>query len=128
MRVVVYQKAYLIVVSEKRVCLMNRYITVALIISILSLCGWIWVQSQEISSLKAKNQAQAQIITEQETVNKTLQTNLAIERSAVEKQTALTNQYKSQAETKQEKVRYVLKNNQCANTVMPDDVIKQLRQ
>lgn len=107
---------------------MEKYIRIAFAISILSLCGWIWVQSQEISSLKAENQAQAQIITEQETVNKTLQTNLAIERSAVEKQTALTNQYKSQAETKQEKVRYVLKNNQCANTVMPDDVIKQLRQ
>lgn len=106
---------------------MEKYIRIAFAISILSLCGWIWVQSQEISSLKAENQAQAQIITEQETVNKTLQANLAIEKSAVEKQAVLVNQYKTQAEVKQGKVRYVLKENQCANTVMPDDVIKQLR-
>lgn len=107
---------------------MKQYLHIAVAVFVLSLCGWIWIQSQEISSLKAENQAQAQIIIEQEAVNKTLQANLAIERSAVEKQAVLVNQYKTQAEVKQGKVRYVLKENQCANTVMPDDVIKQLRQ
>lgn len=35
---------------------MEKYIRIAFAISILSLCGWIWVQSQEISSLKAETQ------------------------------------------------------------------------
>lgn len=35
---------------------------------ILGLCGWIWHQSQNIDSLKAENQAQAQIITNQSAV------------------------------------------------------------
>lgn len=35
---------------------------------ILGLCGWIWHQSQKIDSLKAENQAQAQIITNQSAV------------------------------------------------------------
>lgn len=106
---------------------MREYLRIAVAVFVLGLCGWIWIQSQEISSLKAENHAQAQLIIEQEAVNNSLQANLAIEKSAVEKQAVLVNQYKTQAETKQEKVRYVLKNNQCANTVMPDDVIKQLR-
>lgn len=37
-------------------------------IVILGLCGWIWHQSQEIDNLKAENQAQAQIITNQSAV------------------------------------------------------------
>lgn len=97
------------------------------VICLCALCGWIYHQSNKIDSLNAKVESQAQIILEQEQVNKTLLANLEQEKSAVEKQTELTNQYKTQAETKQEKVRYVLKDNQCANTVMPDDVIKQLR-
>lgn len=32
---------------------------------ILGLCGWTWYQSQKISSLKAKSQAQAQTIQQQ---------------------------------------------------------------
>lgn len=35
---------------------------------ILCLCSWSWFQSQKIDSLKAENQAQAQIITNQSAV------------------------------------------------------------
>ncbi len=44
--------------------------TALYILLTLGLCGWIWLQSQKIGSLTAKNQAQAQtILTQSATIN-----------------------------------------------------------
>lgn len=44
---------------------MFSHLNKILFIVILGLCGWLWVQYQSISSLKAENQAQAQTIATQ---------------------------------------------------------------
>ena len=100
---------------------------IALIIGILCLSSWSWWQSQMISSLETTNRTQAQTIAEQKTVNEQLEISLQTEKQAVEQQSALVAQFRRQAIDKKEVVRYVLKDNQCANQHLPSAVIKQLQ-
>ncbi|MBN6711119.1 DUF2570 family protein [Haemophilus haemoglobinophilus] len=94
---------------------------------ILGLGVWSWRQSQIISSLQATNQTQAQTISQLEQNQEILNQQLQAEQKAVEQQQKLVNQFKSQAESKREKVRVIFKDNQCANTHLPSGVIEQLQ-
>lgn len=104
----------------------NR-ISGSLAIVILGLCVWLWGQSQMIDNLRAENQTQAQTIEQQQKANQQLIIHLEQERQAVEQQSALVAQFRRQAIDKKEVVRYVLKDNQCANQHLPNAVIEQLR-
>lgn len=105
----------------------NKYLLIVVGVCTAAMLGFINYQSHKIDRLsQALSYAKEQIQSLQE-ANLRLELTLEQEKSAVEKQAVLVNQYKTQAEVKQEKVRYVLRENQCANTAMPDVVIKQLQ-
>ena len=102
-------------------------VKITALLLILGLSVWSWRQSQMISSLQATNQTQAQTISQLEQNQEMLNQQLQAEQKAVEQQQKLTNELKAKAETKREKVRVIFKNNQCANTHLPSDVIEQLQ-
>lgn len=105
----------------------DKYLTIAAGLVAVSLMGVVSYQSHKIDRLSLKlTYAQEQLKILQE-LNSRLELTLEQEKSAVERQADLVNQYRAQANTKQESIRYVLKENQCANTAMPDAVIKQLQ-
>ncbi|OOS01307.1 hypothetical protein B0186_04115 [Canicola haemoglobinophilus] len=106
---------------------MSHRIIIVLLTVILGLGVWSWRQSQMISSLQATNQAQAQTIEQLNKTNEQLNNQLIAEQKAIEQQRELANQFKSQAESKREKVRVIFKDNQCANTDLPSGVIEQLQ-
>lgn len=96
-------------------------------IVILGLCSWLWVQFQQIDSLKADNQTQAQTILQLELERATLHQALMAEQQAVIFQQKLANQFKNQAESKREKVSVIFKESPCANTDLPSGIIEQLQ-
>ncbi|MGQ0285844.1 DUF2570 family protein [Pasteurellaceae bacterium 22721_9_1] len=94
---------------------------------ILGLCGWIWYQSQKITSLTAENQTQAQTIEQMNKVNEQLNNQLIVEQRAVEQQYKLVNQLKSQAERSREQVKVILQKDPCGVTAMPSPVIDSIK-
>ncbi|WP_439287560.1 DUF2570 family protein [Lonepinella sp. BR2904] len=106
---------------------MNK-LTLGLIVTILGLCGWIWVQLQRIDSLYAKNQAQAQTIQSQSKVISQL-------KDEVEQNRQLTLEVTKQESESREKSNVVIKSiptkvkaSDAYNTAAPDNVIEFLRQ
>ena len=93
---------------------------------ILGLCGWTWYQSQQISSLKAENQAQAQTIKSQEQVNQSLKDTIETERQAVEQQRVINDEIKQTTQDKVQIVRKIIKSQPCYNTRIYDDAIERL--
>lgn len=93
----------------------------------MSLCGWIWVQSQEISSLKAKNQAQAQTIEQQQEANNKLTMQLQQERQAVEYQQNIANKLRKQVEQSNERIKTILQQDPCGVTALPRPVVDELK-
>lgn len=94
---------------------------------ILGLCGWIWYQSQKITSLRAENQTQAQTIIQLELEQKTLHTALEEERQAVIKQQEVASEFKKRAENSREQVKVILQKEPCGVTAMPSDVIDSIK-
>ena len=94
----------------------------------------LWTTQSQLSVLKSQYDKQTSQIKSLEMTNATLEAetvnlkdSLAAEQQAVEQQSALVAQFKRQAIDKKEVVRYVLKDNQCANQYLPNAVIEQLR-
>ena len=106
---------------------MFNWLTKSLAIAILGLCGWIWFQSQNINSLKAENQTQAQALEQQRQVNKQLNNALQIERESTLKQTALEQKEKVKADDEIKVIYRTIYKDNCANQRMPDDVINILQ-
>lgn len=100
---------------------------VAVIVIISGLGAWSWHQSKIISSLAAKNQTQARIIQQQEQANLNLTRALEAERVAVEQQHKITESIKRESNEQIKNLRAILQNDHCANTKLPADVIKWLR-
>ena len=92
---------------------------------ILGLCGWTWYQSQKISSLKAKNQAQAQTIQQQEDANKALTIALQ-ERDAVIAQQQRNDEIERIATENAESVKTIIKTQPCAHTRLPQSALDRL--
>ncbi|MFZ7342931.1 DUF2570 family protein [Avibacterium volantium] len=94
---------------------------------ILGLCGWVWYQSQMISSLTAKNQAQARTIQQlnHSLAEKTRQLN--DERKATEKQTALEQAQREKADEDIQVIYKTIKVQDCSRQRLPDDVTKRLQ-
>ena len=94
---------------------------------ILGLCGWTWYQSQNISSLKAENQAQAQTIQQQENANKALTIALQQERAAVIEQQQRNDEIERMATENVESIKTIIKTQPCANTRLPQYALDRLR-
>lgn len=105
----------------------RKYSSLLWLCVILGLCGWVWYQSQMISSLKAKNQAQAQTIQQlnHSLAEKTRQ--LSDERKATEKQTALEQTQREKADEDIQVIYKTIKVQDCSRQRLPDDVIKRLQ-
>jgi len=106
---------------------MNR-LTLGLIIAILGLCGWIWIQSQKMDSLYAKNQTQAQRIQSQSKTITQLKDEVEQNRQLT---LELTKQESELREKADEVIKYIpakAKSSDAYNAVAPDNVIEFLRQ
>lgn len=93
---------------------------------ILGLCLWLGYQYQKIDSLMAKNQTQAQTISQLEAMQQHLQLALEQEQQAVVFQQKKVTQLRKQTESRREKVKVIFKDSPCANTALPDGVVEQL--
>ncbi|MDP8051042.1 DUF2570 family protein [Pasteurella atlantica] len=94
---------------------------------IVVLLGVLVFQNNIISNLKDKNNKLSQTISKQEEANKNLIRNLELEREAVTSyQQAVTSLREKANETKQS-INQALKNEKCANTLLPDDISKRLQ-
>ena len=87
----------------------------------------LWTTQSQLSVLKSQYDKQTAQIQSLEAETANLKASLAAEQQAVEQQSALVAQFRRQAIDKKEVVRYVLKDNQCANQHLPNAVIEQLR-
>ncbi|WP_439259500.1 DUF2570 family protein [Lonepinella sp. BR2930] len=102
------------------------YLAIALLI--LGLCGWIWVQSQKIDSLYAKNQAQAQTIQSQSKVISQLKDEVEQNRQLTLEVTKQESELREKAD---EVIKYIpakTKSSDAYNAVAPDNVIEFLRE
>lgn len=106
---------------------MFGWLTKPLIILILCLGVWLGYQSHQISNLRATNQAQAQIIKQQQLTNQQLSNQLEEERQAIERQQQITNQIRKESEGKREKVKLILEHEDAAKTLLPNSVLEQLQ-
>ena len=88
----------------------------------------LWTTQSQLSVLKSQYDKQTSQIKSLEAETANLKVSLVAEQQAVEQQSALAAQFRRQAIDKKEVVRYVLKDNQCANQHLPNAVIEQLRQ
>ena len=105
--------------------MVNKLTLIFLAVAV-SLCGWIWHQHGAINDLKAKNQAQASLIAEQENVNQSLKETIEAERQAVEQQRAINDEIKQATQDKVQVVRKIIKSQPCYNTRIYDDAIERL--
>ena len=101
--------------------------TLIYLAALVGLCGWIWIQNGTINDLKAKNQAQANLIAEQEQVNQSLKNTIEIERQAVEQQRAIHDEIKQASQDKIQAVRKIIKTQPCYSTRINDSAIERLR-
>ena len=106
---------------------LNQLIYGGCAIVILGLGVWSWRQSSEIDNLQTANQAQAQTIIQLELEQLTLHQALMEEKQAVEEQQKIANELKAKAEQSREKVRIILQKEPCAQTAMPNDVIRGIK-
>ena len=102
------------------------YAISSVVLTILGLCGWIWHQSKNIAELRAENQVQAQTIKSQEQVNQSLKDTIETERKAVERQRAIHDEIKQEAQNKIQAVRKIIKSQPCYSTRIYDDAIERL--
>lgn len=107
--------------------MVNKLTLIFLAVAV-SLCGWIWYQHGAINDLRAKNQAQASLIVEQEKVNQSLKDTIETERQAVEQQRAINDEIKQATQDKVQVVRKIIKSQPCYNTRIYDDAIDRLHQ
>ncbi|STO91900.1 putative bacteriophage protein [Avibacterium paragallinarum] len=105
----------------------RKYSSLLWLCVILGLCGWVWYQSQRISSLSAKNQMQAQTIQQlnHHLAEKTKQ--LEDERKTTQKQTALEQVQREKADEDIRVIYKTIKEQDCSREPLPDDVIKRLQ-
>lgn len=102
------------------------YAIAIIALTILGLCGWIWFQHGTINDLRAENQTQANLITEQEKVNQSLKDTIEIERQAVEQQRVIHDEIKQASQDKIQVVRKIIKSQPCYSTRINDDAIERL--
>ena len=105
--------------------MLNRF-NIALIAVILGLCVWSWGQYQSILDLRAKNQAQAQTIQQQEDANKALNIALQQERDAVIEQQQRNDEIERIATENAESVKTIIKTQPCAHTHLPQSALDRL--
>ena len=106
--------------------MINKLTLIFLAVTV-SLCGWIWFQHGTINDLKAKNQAQANLIAEQEQVNQSLKDTIETERQAVEQQRVIHDEIKQASQDKIQSVRKIIKMQPCYSTRINDSAIERLR-
>ena len=103
----------------------NRF-NIALSVVILGLCVWSWGQHQSVLDLRAKNQAQAQTIQQQENANKALNIALQQERDAVIEQQQRNDEIERIATENAESVKTIIKTQPCAHTRLPQSALDRL--
>lgn len=101
---------------------------IAKILMVLTACliGWGVYQSNRIDELTAENTQQAELISQQQTVNQQLTVQIEQERQAVVSQQKLATALRTQMETKREQVKTILVKEPCSATPLPRGVIEQL--
>ncbi|SEQ73630.1 DUF2570 family protein [Basfia succiniciproducens] len=111
--------------------LLTKYFTViafVVVIVILGLCGWIWVQSNTIDSLTAKNQAQARTIdTQSKTITK-LKADAALNRKLTDEITKAEAEARSKSDDVIKSIPHEIKQSNPYNADAPRNVIEFLQQ
>lgn len=102
--------------------LIGKYIALVLCTIVFGLSAWLWYQSNVISDLQAKNQAQSQTIKQQEEANQALNVALQQEREAVIEQRQENAKIEDEANAKAETIRTIIKTQPCARTRLPEPI------
>ncbi len=95
---------------------------------ILGLCGWVWYQSQMISSLKAKNQMQAQTITTQSQAIASLKAEAKRNYQLTQDITTSESKIREQSDNVIRTIQTQVKNVDAHNAPAPRNVIEFLQQ
>lgn len=95
---------------------------------ILGLCGWIWYQSQMISSLSAKNQMQAQTITTQSQTIVNLKAEAQRNYQLTQEVTQSESNIREKSDNVIRTIQTQIKNVDAHNTLAPHNVIEFLQQ
>ncbi|MCW9717354.1 DUF2570 family protein [Avibacterium sp. 21-599] len=95
---------------------------------ILGLCGWVWYQSQMISSLKAKNQTQAQTITTQSQTIASLKAEAKRNYQLTQEVTQSESKIRDQSDNVIRTIQTQVKNVDAHNAPAPHNVIEFLQQ
>ncbi|MCK3657235.1 hypothetical protein A4G18_00495 [Pasteurellaceae bacterium Pebbles2] len=95
---------------------------------LLGLCGWIWVQSQKIDSLIAKNQAQAQTIQTQYKTISQLQRDIELNRKLTDELSKQESDIRGRADDVIKSIPAKVKASDVYNTVAPSNVVEFLHQ
>lgn len=94
---------------------------------VLVLCVGLWIQLQKIDRLEAENRTQAQRVKQNEQVISQMHVQMAQEREAMQKQSALEQEERRKVGGDVKIIYKTIKDDTCFNTRLPDDVIKRLQ-
>lgn len=95
--------------------------------AIIAVLGYGWWLTSNLDEYRTLSQQQArQIITLQTSLNQT-KSQLTTERKAIQQQTALETQQRTQADDDQKAIKIELSTQDCAAVALPSGVIKRLQ-
>ncbi|OBX00449.1 hypothetical protein QV05_07615 [Gallibacterium genomosp. 1] len=106
----------------------KTWLNIAALCLILGLCGWVWYQSQMISSLKAKNQMQAQTITTQSQTIADLKAEAKRNYQLTQDITTSESKIREQSDNVIRTIQTQVKNVDAHNAAAPRNVIEFLQQ
>ncbi|MGV7078472.1 DUF2570 family protein [Testudinibacter sp. P80/BLE/0925] len=100
----------------------------AVVAVIVAILGYWWWLTSNLDEYRTLSQQQAQQITTLQTSLNQTKSQLTAEREAIQQQTALETQQRTQADDDQTAIKVELSAQDCAAVALPDGVIKRLQQ